>query len=474
MISTNRSICLSNMPSRKGIPNQPRLKYVAQKAYQLLIDMGFDRFPISPFEIIKQYPKRIICLSWSEARTILHSKDPFHLHQLGAEARTIHVRDQDLYMIVYDDVNMTNPDRILWTIMHELGHIVLGHLVDFEATVLSRGGLSRTEYSVLEIEAHRFAAEVFAPAAFFRHLRYVGSKELRLICGISEEAANKQYNYMQTIQHALPTKYDGKLEHNFLGDVYKRYGELLYDGIHRVWGRPGYKKYAPLSRKCPHCYGFNTIPEAKYCLYCGEQLELDYMGWSSRDIEADRKRIAGLPGKNPFVFFARRKKHDHVQYPEYMPFCPRCLNDDITPETKYCRICGQPLHNTCRKERKRIPMAARFCPDCRSPAAFQEVYAIAESRMDSLAKYKDNEAWIEYPYWEYVKLTAAQGEDRTLASVLFYSKAFVDDDNNLLILVTSAGAARIVKQRNDAIFDIVDQYDEQKHSVMGVYSIYAL
>ena len=462
------------MPSRKGIPNQPRLKYVTQKAYQLLIDMGFDRFPISPAQIIAQYPEQIICLSWSEARNVLHSEDPFHLHHLGAEARTIHMREQNLYMIVYDDVNMKNPDRILWTIVHELGHVVLGHLVDFEATALSRGGLSRMEYGVLEIEAHRFAAEVLAPSAFFRHLPYIGNLELRLICGISEEAANKQYNYIQTLQHAPQTRYGGKLKHHFISSVYKQYGELLYDGIQRIWGRPGYKKYVMFSRKCPHCSAFNTVPDAKYCLYCGEQLELDYTGWSSRDIEADRKRIAGMPGKNPFVFLTRRKKHDHGQYPEYMPFCPRCLHDDITPETKYCRICGQPLHNTCRKEHKRIPLAARFCPDCGSPATFQEVYGIAEDRYESLAKYTDNEIWIEYPYWEYVKLMAGEMKDTALASVLFYSKAFVNDDNNLLILVINVETVHIVKRMNDAIFDIVDKYDEQKHPVMGVYSINAL
>jgi Zn-dependent peptidase ImmA (M78 family) len=284
------------MPKRKEIPNKARLKYAAEKAYQLLIDMGFNRFPISPFDIIKQYPKRIICLSWSEARTVLKCEDPFHLHQLSAEARTMHVRDQDLYMIVYDDVNMTNPDRILWTIMHELGHIDLGHLTDFEATALSRGGLTRTEYSVLEIEAHRFAAEVFAPAAFFRSQPYIGSKDLRLICGISEEAANKQYNYLLSLQYAPPTSYDGKLEHNFIGLVYKQYGEMLYNGIQRIWGRPGYKKYVSLSRKCPRCYAFNTIPEAKHCIYCGEILEPNHDGWSPCDIEVERKRITDRQG----------------------------------------------------------------------------------------------------------------------------------------------------------------------------------
>lgn len=474
MISIDRSTCLYDMQSRKEIPNQPRLGYAAEKAYQLLIDMGFDRFPISPFDIIQQYPERIVHLKWSDACAALHCEDPFFLHQSGAEARTMHIRDRNLYMIVYDDVNMTNPDRILWTIMHEMGHIVLGHLIDFEATSLSRGGLSKAEYSVLEIEAHRFAAEVFAPSAFFRYLPYIGNKELRLLCGISEEAANKQYNYLMNLQYASPTKYDGKLYHNFIGSMYTQYGEMLYNGIRRIWGRSGYKKYVTLSRKCPSCYAYTMAPDAQYCMYCGEKLEPDYNGWNLRDIEAEHDRITGTQGQNPFVFFTKRKKHPRGKSPEYQLFCPRCLNDDITPETKYCRICGQPLQNICPKEHKHIPAAARFCPDCGSPTAFHEAYGIAAGRFESLAKYKDNEVWIEYPYWEYVKLTAAEKEDSALSSVLFYSKAFVNEDNNLLILVPNVEAVRIVKRMNDEIFDIVDKYDEQRHPVMGVYSINAL
>lgn len=155
------------MPKRNEIPDQPRYGYAAETAYRLLLDMGFDSFPILPSDIIDRYPDRIIVLPWSKARDILESVDPYHLHQLNAEARTMHVRGSQLYTIIYDDVRITNPDRIRWTIMHELGHICLKHLVHFENTGLNRGGLTKREYGVLEQEAHRFAAEVFMRAPFF-------------------------------------------------------------------------------------------------------------------------------------------------------------------------------------------------------------------------------------------------------------------------------------------------------------------
>ena len=63
------------------------------------------------------------------------------------------------YYIVYDDVTVNSSDRIAWTIMHEIGHIILGHLVEFSETALNRGGITSKQYGVLEIEAHYFAAE---------------------------------------------------------------------------------------------------------------------------------------------------------------------------------------------------------------------------------------------------------------------------------------------------------------------------
>ena len=111
------------MPARRELPKKPRFQYVTERAYAVLLDLGIDHFPVSPSEIISQYSDRIKCLPWSEARSVLNSDDPFHLHKIGAEARTLRIRDTGIYMIVYDDVRVTNKDRILWTIMHELGHV---------------------------------------------------------------------------------------------------------------------------------------------------------------------------------------------------------------------------------------------------------------------------------------------------------------------------------------------------------------
>ena len=95
---------------------------MTQTAYKFLLECGYTRFPISPYDVLDELKDDVVCLPWSKARKVLKSEDPFHLRQLQAEGRTIRMRETGIYYIVYDDVTVNSPDRISWTIMHEIGH----------------------------------------------------------------------------------------------------------------------------------------------------------------------------------------------------------------------------------------------------------------------------------------------------------------------------------------------------------------
>ena len=86
------------------VPSKPRFDYVTDKAYDLLLEYGYNRFPISPFKVLEDLSDFVACLPWSEAKKSLKSSDPFHLRELKAEARTIRPRADGKYYIVYDDV----------------------------------------------------------------------------------------------------------------------------------------------------------------------------------------------------------------------------------------------------------------------------------------------------------------------------------------------------------------------------------
>ena len=159
------------MPREKKIPEKPRFDFVTQTAYKFLLECGYSRFPVSPYDVLDELGDCVVCLPWTEAKKVMKSEDPFHLRQLQAEGRTIRMRTNGMYYIVYDDVTINSPDRISWTIMHEIGHIILGHLVEFTETALNRGGMTSEQYGVLEVEAHYFAAEFLMPTAILKYFK---------------------------------------------------------------------------------------------------------------------------------------------------------------------------------------------------------------------------------------------------------------------------------------------------------------
>lgn len=65
--------------------------------------------------------------------------------------------------------------------MHEIGHIVLGHLTDFGETALDRGGLTQKKYGVLEVEAHYFAAEFLMPTALLKYFSDISIEDSTIV-----------------------------------------------------------------------------------------------------------------------------------------------------------------------------------------------------------------------------------------------------------------------------------------------------
>ena len=142
------------MQRKKEIPTNPRFAYAAAKAYTTLLEFGLNKFPIKAEQVIEEFSDIVEIMPCSKAKKELDSEDPFNLHKLKAEARALKRRDSDIYLIIYDDDPSITYERVNWTILHELAHIILGHLDDFDLTGLFRGGITKKEYGVLEVEAN--------------------------------------------------------------------------------------------------------------------------------------------------------------------------------------------------------------------------------------------------------------------------------------------------------------------------------
>ena len=206
------------MPRKTQIPDKPRYSYARQRAYRLLCELEIDRLPIDPWAIANALPN-VHVLKWSELRDNCHQADPLSIDEEGADAKTQHIRGRDDYLVVYDD-RVLSPGRIRWTVAHEIGHIVLGHLVSFDATALCRGSLTEAEYYVLEREADCFAVNLLAPMTIMNRIPSVKTAyDYMEMCELSEEASKNCLEELSLLKSGkripFPTKEEDTLFRHF-------------------------------------------------------------------------------------------------------------------------------------------------------------------------------------------------------------------------------------------------------------------
>lgn len=160
-------------------PLVPRYDHVRQSAKDFLIDEEIASLPVDPFRLAQQHDL---------------GPEPYSKLNLSYKEDGFLIRDRGIERIFYND-QVEHPERIRWTIMHEIGHAFLGHF-QFDET-LFRNGMTTTASGVLEVEAHLFASEVLAPSPVIRNLGIVDAYwKIAELCGISESAAMKRASHM--------------------------------------------------------------------------------------------------------------------------------------------------------------------------------------------------------------------------------------------------------------------------------------
>ena len=231
------------MSRKRTIPSKPRFAFAVRRAYEVLADIGATTLPIDPFRISEHYPE-IHIVSYSELKENTGCADPFDFDRRNAQnaflatlvrrnssdridGETHKYRGDKEYLVVYDD-RIGSERRIRWTIAHELGHIFLGHFVEFTLTSFLRGangevrlGLTDEDYGVLEVEAHFFASAFLSPAAVIRKIDSCESTfGIMDMCGISEDAAYKRLDELKRLTGGS-YEIEGILNRNFYNYVWK-------------------------------------------------------------------------------------------------------------------------------------------------------------------------------------------------------------------------------------------------------------
>lgn len=454
------------MQREKKIPDRPRFDYVTQTAYKFLLECGYTTFPISPFDVLDELKDYVICLPWSEAKRIFKSDDPFHLRKIKAEGRTIRMRDTGMYYIVYDDVNINSPDRISWTIMHEIGHIILGHLVEFDETALNRGGMNGQQYGVLEVEAHYFAAEFLMPTAILRYFNGITVNEIALLFGVSDEAAKKKYKRVFSNSYFPTGEYDNKVVRNFFKFLITGVDEAVYKSIYRTWGIPWKTKYVSVCRKCPECFSYIDDPHAKFCPYCGAEIERKIMYRNLFERMEKQQEFHRIAGRSHLGYPFTRTENNGVSSYETLTVCPVCLNHELSKDAKYCRICGQPLINEGITGKLISRSEDCYSREEGTEATAKSWYPQYEKRIRALMSYRGalyNEDWIDYDYWEFTKFMMRGDNSRAsmnLQSATLYTHAFSDDNDDVIIVTDTQAAARAISQEKGVVLSYLKATDD--------------
>lgn len=166
-------------------------KNARDAAWKTLIECGISSLPVRPSEICRHY-------NWVLADYIdgKRSIELLGLSELREKTDGFCAVTENHVYIFYDSSLTVGRQR--FTVAHEIGHLILGHVGPGTATVENREptGAERDE----ETQANQFAARLLAPACVLHEIGATEPEEIHKLCGISKQAAKIRAERMQELE----------------------------------------------------------------------------------------------------------------------------------------------------------------------------------------------------------------------------------------------------------------------------------
>ena len=159
-----------------------RLRRSVHAACSFLLHHDVDRLPVDVLQLMRQLPKLRI-FTYRDAAAVHHLPGAGAITDaIGTEdAFTVYDPCSGIHTVFYQDEGRS-PERIRFTLAHELGHILLRHMDEFSAMTMTADASD-----ALEREADLFAANLLAPVPLMRALR-APKPEDRLIFALSAKS----------------------------------------------------------------------------------------------------------------------------------------------------------------------------------------------------------------------------------------------------------------------------------------------
>ncbi|MCD8356287.1 MAG: ImmA/IrrE family metallo-endopeptidase [Clostridia bacterium] len=155
-------------------------QYARDSAWKILRDCKADRLPVDVLQVCKELDIRV--LSYEDGKTIIE-RHKFQRFTKRTDGFTLVLYEQPI--IFYNSA--CTKERIRFTIAHELGHIVLGHVEWNRPTIINREPSAHD--NPRETAANQFAARLLAPACVLWALDVHKAEDIAQLCDISLPAA---------------------------------------------------------------------------------------------------------------------------------------------------------------------------------------------------------------------------------------------------------------------------------------------
>ena len=303
--------------------------YLSQESFDLL---QLNTFPIDPFQIFKMKRGEPVFAITVQQYNSTHTQNPLSIK----DAKCFYYPGK-AYLIIYNSGMPKN--RIRFSLIHELAHIILGHLNN-EHTEICRGeDVHSRLYCIMEGEANTFTGNFLAPPILIREKLSgsdFNSSMVSSFFGLSDAAAaNYRRKDYQEWLSTVPAPY----EQNIL----ERCRVRLFP------------------KRCIICGSIAYGKNSNFCSICGNALV---------DVIFNEEMF------NPMVYSCIQQDQDGRPI-----ICPRCGNENPLPVGDFCIICGAPIYNRCADTEKTsetgyqylsspceagniLPGNARYCPYC--------------------------------------------------------------------------------------------------------------
>jgi len=142
-----------------------RREYCVKLAASFLAEMDVTSFPLRPADLIRAKGWALKTYDWLAG--LRGVRDPFAVMDMRKEVflseDAMVARQGGRYLIVYDE-RARPHGRVNFSLMHEVGHVALGHLDSLPGGALRHSGLPEAEMRTLDREADCFASNTLAPA----------------------------------------------------------------------------------------------------------------------------------------------------------------------------------------------------------------------------------------------------------------------------------------------------------------------